>query len=272
MYRLRDIIIGVLCGSTLGVICACDERVPDLYSAPDGIYFNNRGAGNRLMDTTSVTFVYEPDSVLTVDVPVAVQSIGRQSAQDRPVSIRVWSDDAVEGVDYELPVPAVLPANTSSFSYIVRLIKTPAISTEQKSIYLEISANEYFQTFLTQEETGDSEHPYADRLRYRIDFSNFYSTPPAGWLPEYVGEFSERKLRLLWKLFDDVVDREDYNVAGAIPFNRWIYMQREVDNYLFTQANILLGFEVGEVDPDALVDPNATGDDRQLLDFTPVEE
>ena len=86
-----------------------------------------------------------------------------------------------------------------------------------------------------------------------------------------MGEFSERKLRLLWKLFDDVVPREDYNVAGAIPFNRWVYMQREVGNYLFTQTNILMGFEQGEVDPDVLVDPDAPEDEWQLLDFTPVE-
>lgn len=249
----------------------CDEREPELYSAPDGIYFNNRTASDRLLDTATVTFVYEPDETAYLDVPVIVQTVGRQSEKDRPVNLRVWSDNAVEGVDYELPVPAVMPAGASSFSFVVRLLKTEALRTETKSVYLELSANEYFSTFLEREPTGDESHPYAGMLEYRIDFSNYYSTPPAGWLPEYVGEFSERKLRLLWKLFDDIIPRENYNVAGAIPFNQWIYMQREVDNYLFTQANILLGYEQGEVDPDALVDPSATGDDRQLLDFTPVE-
>lgn len=37
---------------------ACDERTPDLYSAPDGIYFNNRTSGSVLVDTTTLTFVY----------------------------------------------------------------------------------------------------------------------------------------------------------------------------------------------------------------------
>ena len=254
-----------LCG-----LWACDERMPDLYSAPDGIYFNNRTANNVLLDSTTVTFVYEPDETEYLDVPVVVQSIGRQSVVDRPVALRVWSDNAVEGADYELPTPSVMPAGASSFSFVVRLLKTDALLTEQKTIHLELSANEYFETFLSQEATGSSGRPYTEMLKYRIDYSNYYSTPPAGWLPEYVGEFSERKLRLLWKLFDDVVPREDYNVAGAIPYNRWIYMQREVDNYLFTQANILLGFESGEVDPDALVNPAAPEDEWQLLDFTPV--
>ena len=148
--------------------------------------------------------------------------------------------------------------------------RTEAIKTELKSIYLELSANEYFTTFLERDSTGSEERPYTEMLKFRIDFSDFYSTPPAGWLPEYVGEFSERKLRLMWKLFDDVVDRADYNVKGAIPFNKWVYMQREIDTYMTKQLYILLGYEQGTVDVDALVDPAAEGDDRQLLDFTPI--
>ena len=254
------------------LLWACEERVPDLYDAPNGIYFNNRNAASALLDSTVVTFVYEPDETEYIDVPVTVQTVGRQADADRPVALRVWSDNAVEKVDYELPVPAVMPAHASSFSFVVRLIKTEALLTEQKTIHLELSSNEYFSTFLSEEATGDLQRPYADMLAYRIDFSNLYSVPPAGWLPEYVGEFSERKLRLLWKLYGDVVPRADYNVAGAIPFNKWIYMQREVDNYLFTQGNILLGFEDGEFDLDVLVDPTVPREEWQLLDFTPVED
>lgn len=261
---------GVCCLAALLTATSCDERTPDLYSAPDGVYFNNRTSGNVLMDTTVVTFVYEPDETEYMDIPVKVQSIGRQSAADRAVGIRVYSDNAVEGTDYELVTPAVMPAGTSSFDYVVRLKKMPALLTETKSVQLELLPNEYFQTFLSQEASGDSQRPYTNMLTYRIDFSNYYSTPPAGWLPEYVGVFSERKLRLLWKLFDGVVDRADYNVKGAIPYNKWIYMQQEVDKYLTTQVNILLGYELGEVDVDVLVDPDAQGDDREVLDFTPV--
>lgn len=253
------------------MLAACDERTPDLYSAPDGIYFNNRTATNVLLDTTSVTFVYESDDTETMDVSVSVQSIGRQTDYDRPVNIRVYSENAVEGVDYELMTPAVLPAHTSSFDFVVRLKRTTALRTESKSVYLELSSNDYFTTFLEQYATGEELRPYADMLKYRIDFSDYYSTAPAGWRAEYVGEFSERKLRLLWKLFDGVVDREDYNVAGGIPFNRWVYMQREVENYMYTQAAILNGDETRYgLDLDALVDPDAPEDERELLDFTPV--
>lgn len=260
----------LLAGFTLGTLCACHEQVPDLYSAPDGIYFNNRNAYNTPTDTTIVTFVYHPDDVETLDVPVSIQSLGRQSAEDRPVNIRVYSDNAEEHTDYELVTPAVMPAHTSSFVYVVRLRRTEALRTELKSVFLELHSNEYFTTFLKQNTTSNGQLAEADVLTYRIDFSDYYSAAPAGWRPEYVGAFSERKLRLLWKLFSNVVDPTAYNTAGAIPFNKWIYIQREVNKYLATQLNILRGYEKGDVDPDALVDPEAQGDERRLLDFTPI--
>ncbi len=249
---------------------ACNERTPDLYSAPDGICFNNRTAGNVLLDTATFTFVYEKDETRYMDVPVVVQSIGRQSAGDRAVAIRVWSENAVEGVDYELLTPAVMPANTSSFSYVVRLRRTTELRTAVKSVQLELSANEWFSTFLTVDSTQGGSRP-VEMLKYRIDFSDFYSTAPQGWREEYVGVFSERKLRLMWKLFDGVVAREDYNVKGGIPFNKWVYMQRELQTYMYEQETILKGYDTTrELDPDALVDPTAESDERRLLDFTPV--
>lgn len=263
----RQLLIACL---AIGLFEACDERTPDLYSAPDGVYFNNRTSTNTLQDNIIVTFVYETDDVETIDVPITVQSIGRQTSFDRPVAIRVYSENAKEGIDYELVTPAVMPAYTSKFDYVVRLKRTEILKLETKTVYLELSSNEWFSTFLEQYATGDGLNPFVEMLTYRIDFSDFYSTAPAGWRAEYVGEFSERKLRLLWKLFDNVVDRADYNVAGAIPFNRWVYIQREVDKYMTTQENILRGFEPGEVDVDALVDPDAEGDERRLLDFSPV--
>ena len=63
---------------------ACDERTPDLYSAPDGIYFNNRTSGSVLVDTTTLTFVYEPDETMYLDVPVAPSSFHDVLEQARP--------------------------------------------------------------------------------------------------------------------------------------------------------------------------------------------
>lgn len=254
----------------LFTLVACDEQSPETYHAPDGIYFNNRTAG-VVVDSTQVSFVYEADEVEYLDIPVVVQTLGMQADAPREIALQVLSLDAVQGVDYELVTPAVMPAHESSFNYIVRLKRTAALQSQQKSITLQLSSNAYFSTLLSTEETGDSEHPLVSLLTYRIDFSDFYSVAPAGWRKEYVGEFSERKLRLMWKLFDDVVGRADYNVAGGIPFNKWVYMQNELDTYMMEQY-IILDSGVGEVDVDALVNPDAQGDERQLLDFTPITE
>ncbi|MCM1107610.1 MAG: DUF4843 domain-containing protein [Clostridium sp.] len=253
----------------LTALAACDERVPDLYSAPDGIYFNNRTAANIPVDTAAVSFVYQPD-VQMMDIAVTVQSLGRQSDTDRPVDLRVHSDNAIEHVDYELITPAVMPAHTSAFDYVVRILRTEALRTELKTLWLELQPNDHFATLIDHNTTGNGQAADASVLTFRIDFSDYYSTPPVGWRAEYVGVFSERKLRLLWKLFKDIVDPSDYNTAGAIPFNRWIYIQREVGKYMLEQENILRGYQSGTVDPDALEDPNAEGDARRLLDFTPV--
>ena len=242
---------------------SCKESTPDPYGAPDGIYFNNRTTGNALVDTLTTTFVYQPDSVEYIDVPVVVQSVGWQADVDRPVDIRVSSDNAVEGIDYELITPALMPAHVSQFIYYVRVKKTDALSSEIKIVNLELRANEYFETFLEKSATGDSEYPYVDMLHYRIAYSNFFSMAPEGWRPEYVGVFSERKLRLLWKLFD-YIPRENYYQRYLIPFNQWTYMSQSVNEYMYDQEAIMRGWSPGKVDEDAL-DENGN-----LLDFTPV--
>ena len=43
------------------------------------------------------------------------------------------------------------------------------------------------------------------------------------------------------------------------------------NRYLHDDAIVyIVGYEQGTVDVDALVDPTAEGNDRQLLDFTPI--
>lgn len=239
---------------------ACNEEAPDVYSASDAIYFNNRTAAQVPVDTTSLTFVYQNDDVEYIDVPVVIQTVGRQADTDRPFAIRAYSENAVEGTDYELITPAVMPANTSQLTYYVRIIRTEALASEIKQIHLELSSNEYFETFLEKAATGNSANPYADMLHYRIDYSDFFTVAPEGWRQEYVGAFSERKLKLLWKLFPHI-PREDYYTRGAIPFNQWTYIAKTIQEYMYEQM----------YNPDPSVkDPDAFDEDGYPLDFTPI--
>ena len=253
IYLLPLLLLSVL-------LVACKEDSPEVYSAPDAIYFNNRTIAQVPVDTTALTFVYQPDDVDYIDVPVVIQTIGRQSAADRPFVLSVYSENAVEGMDYELITPAVIPANTSQLIYYVRVMRTPALTGEIKQIYLQLGRNEYFDTFLRQAATGNSAYPYADMLRYRIDFSDFFTVAPEGWRPEYVGAFSERKLKLLWKLFPHIA-REDYYTRGAIPFNQWTYIAKTIQEYMYEQR----------YNPDpSIKDEDALDEDGRYLDFTPL--
>lgn len=259
MKHIHITAIGLL-SALFYLFVACDEQAPDLYDAPNGIYFNNRTSNNTLLDSTVMTFVYQPDSVDYVDMPVVVQSVGRQADFDREVLIKVSSPDAELGVDYELITPPVMPANTSRFVYYVRVKKVPALETAAKTIYLELQSNDYFQIFLQQESTGDSQNPYTDMLHYRIEYSNFFAIAPEGWLEEYVGVFSERKLRLLWSRYP-YIPRENFNSKGLIPYNQWVYIQKDINEYMAEQFWLHL---------DGMADEEALDENGNLLDFTPV--
>ena len=119
---------------TIAVAAAtsCIERHPDNFGDISSVYFNNRGAGNVLLDTTDVTFVYEPLDETRMEVPVTVQLLGRAVGYDRQVDITVSSDNASEGTDYILPENAILPAGEYSFDYTVTLLRTEALETAKK--------------------------------------------------------------------------------------------------------------------------------------------
>ena len=120
---------------TIAVAAAtsCIERHPDNFGDISSVYFNNRGAGNVLLDTTDVTFVYEPLDETRMEVPVTVQLLGRAVGYDRQVDITVSSDNASEGTDYILPENAILPAGEYSFDYTVTLLRTEALETAKKN-------------------------------------------------------------------------------------------------------------------------------------------
>lgn len=213
-------------------LTACSESEIAPYGGEDGIYFNNRLSSGQLSDSTEQTFIYIEDE--TIDVPVIIQVMGRAAAYDRPVALTIVGD-AVEGTDYELPVEPVVKAGDYKIDYIVRLIKTPALSETVKQIKLTLAANEYFSTRFTHEgDSTSSATPYVPTLTYRIRFSNQFTVPPVGWNTDFAGPFSVRKLDLLVKLFTDV-PRADYNESGKITLAKWTYMQRTVNEYVAQQ-------------------------------------
>lgn len=205
---------------------ACDEREPAAFDDISGIYFNNRSSSRALLDSVDVTFVYESSD--EVEVPVAIQLLGRPTDQARPISIQVTSDDAVQGVDYTLPERAELAAGATSLDYIVTLKRTAALKESKKTIYLEIFANECFALPVTNEiqSSGDT----ISTLRYRILFSDMFTTAPSAWEEDLLGEFTQQKFELICDVLD--IDPADFNDSTVMTLAKQMYIYTEMTAYV----------------------------------------
>ena len=206
-------------------LISCEEQTPDRFGDITGVYFNNTSLGTTVTDSLDYTFVYEASDVL--DIPVRVQLVGRAADVDRPLSITVTSDDAVEGVDYVLPSQAVLPAGASYVDYVVSLQRTESLKQTRKMIQLHIHANDYFDLPVTelQQITGT-----VQLLNVRIYFSDMFTKSPVSWDANLVGEFTQQKFVLICKVLD--INPADFNDATLITLAKLLYISAEMTEYV----------------------------------------
>lgn len=216
----------------LGICLAgCKESLPDNFGAIEGIYFNNQQSNATIVDSVARTFIYEDANEL--DVPVRVQLVGRTSPQPRPVDIRVSSPDAVLGTDYTLGSEAVLPAGSTSFDYVVTLRRTDILKQQSKTILLELHANEHFIIpFTYQAQSGGDT---TSVVSYKINFSDQFTAPPAGWKKMFIGEFSQQKFELISDVMD--IPRSDFNEEDKISSSLWMYIQSRMIAYVRDQQD-----------------------------------
>ena len=220
---MKNAIIGIL--SALLLLVSCQERNPDLFMDITGVYFNNTSGLMAITDSVDITFVYEATDV--IEVPVKVQLLGRATEADRLLGISVMSDNAVEGVDYELPQQAILPAGQSAVDYIVKLKRTPALKTEKKMIHLQINANEEFDlpvTYMVQ--VSDT----VSILDYRIYFSDMFTKAPAAWEANLLGVFSQQKFELICRILD--INPADFNDPSLMTLAKQLYICTEMTAYV----------------------------------------
>lgn len=239
------------------MMVGCSESEISLYSGSDGIYFNNRTTGQLLQDSAVYSFIYyDLDSM---DVVVKVQTYGRARDYDRPFVLEVNSGNAVEGRDYRLCTPAVIPAGKSAIDYIVRLYKTDDLSDKILCFGMSLHANGYFGTNYPSAPSVGESGKGTDALHYSISFSNQYTVPPKGWQTMFGGTFMPEKLDLLVKLFPEV-PRQAYNESGVITLAKWSYMQKTAQEYVFQQVQYYM---MG-----APYDPLIFDKEGNTLDFT----
>lgn len=218
-----------ICLSVL-IFGACQERNPDFFQEMTGVYFNNSSGSRIVTDSLDVTFVYEAGDEL--EIPVKVQLLGRAAAQDRPLTITVASDNAVEGTDYLIPQHAVLPAGESSVDYIVTLKRTDALKTEKKMIHLTIHSNEHFDLPVTHMiQTSDT----VSTLDFRIYFSDMFTKAPVAWDENLVGEFTQQKFELICKVLE--INPGDFNDQSKITLAKLLFISAEMTAYVQEQSD-----------------------------------
>ena len=242
--KIKKIHIGFLL-FFIGLV-ACEEQTPDAFDEISGIYFNNRSRASALQDSTDVTFVYENSNEM--EIPVKIQLLGRPVEQARPINIRVSSEDATEEVDYVLPLKAELPANATSFDYVVMLKRTSSLKGQKKTIRLEISANEYFTLPVSEElqASGDT----VSMLHYRIMFSDMFTNPPAAWDEDFVGKFTQQKFELVCRVLN--IAPADFNDRTIITLAKLIYIRTEMNSYI---AEEVAKKEAGLAYDEEVIDP-----------------
>lgn len=207
---------------------SCQERNPDHFQDITGVYFNNTSSTMSVTDSLDLTFVYEAGDAL--EVPVKVQLLGRTVPQDRPLTITVDSDNAVEGVDYTLPQQAVLPADSSKVDYVVTLHRTDALKQERKMIELTLHANEHFDLPVSQmEQIADT----VSIVSLRIYFSDMFTKAPAAWQENLLGEFTQQKFELICKVLQ--IDPADFNDPSIITLAKMLYISSEMTAYVNEQ-------------------------------------
>lgn len=226
----------------LGVgLTSCEEESPGSFEAINGIYLNNRLPNKTLVDSATLTFVYERAD--TLDVPVTVQLLGRPMAVARPVDIRVSSDNAVEGTDYVLPSVAEFPANSASFRYVITLKRTPVLKKESRSLLVEIRDNGYFTLPLAYElqANGDT----TTTLSYRIIFSDTFTAPPAAWNDEDIcGVFTQQKFELICRVLE--MNPADFNDSQKVTYAKFAFIRAEMRAYVAAElekANAGLAYD-----------------------------
>ena len=218
-------------------LAGCKESLPDNFGAIEGIYFYNQLTDRTVVDSAAYTFIYEDADVL--EVPVRLQLVGRAAAQPRAVDVRVTSQDAEEGTDYTLGGEAVLPAGSVSFDYVVTLKRTDILKEKTKNLLLELRANENFIIpFTSQVQSGGDT---VSAVTFKINFSDQFTAPPAGWRSLFVGPFSQQKFELICDVME--IPRADFNEVGKITNAKWLYIESRMINYVRDQEKLKAGGE-----------------------------
>ncbi len=144
---------------------ACEEQILNKFEDASSLYFFNGASNNRGdIQRDSVNYSFFLAGSRTVDtVWLDVRLTGSLSDAARPIPIVQTNGDgekaAVAGRDYvgfddpEINRMLVMPANATSASIPVVVLRTAAMETDEFRLDLEITSNEYFVVGIDKQQT-----------------------------------------------------------------------------------------------------------------------
>ena len=102
-----------------------------------------------------------------------------------------------------------------------------------------VRANENFIIpFTSQVQSGGDT---VSAVTFKINFSDQFTAPPAGWRSLFVGPFSQQKFELICDVME--IPRADFNEVGKITNAKWLYIESRMINYVRDQEKLKAGGE-----------------------------
>ena len=237
-YVMKNKFLSVLIGMTVLGAAGCKPESPTMFAQQPTLYFGAPNIYNTTYSSgTQFSFgTYPHRTVDTFLVPVSV--LGAPSPKDREFSVLTLDSagsNAVEGKDYQLLPPYVLPANATTVNVPVVLFRSSALDSTALNFYLRIAANGNFAA------PNTSQGIYGIQVSYLQKPSTWdlYLNGVKGWAvnsPNF-GTWTKTKYKLILDaLYNPVADTS----VAAFPANYLqpppIYAQylQIVKNYILT--------------------------------------
>lgn len=184
----------------LGILgCKKESLLTYDESSSSNIYFPE--TYSKDIDTAYLGVAYLPLDSEQVVYRLPIRITGSPAKTDRTYNLQVNSTltSLKEGTDFQLNGPMVIPAGAVTDTLSVVFIRKQNLQNKAGSVYLELKANENFQTALIKDK-GTLRRTYTNM---KIVLDNSISSPPPFWTltgsaaPNYLGTFSAKKFQLM---------------------------------------------------------------------------
>lgn len=278
---MKKLIYLTLILSITSLWSGCTKEDIDLYNGMDALYFSQQwgvatfennidptGGGKNMQQAYSkIGFggIAQSDSLLRLNIQVA----GSVKDYDRPFGIEVVNDSttALEGIEYELVDPeedAIIRAGQTRTLVRILFHKTERMNDENLMLQVRLIPGEHFVLPFDTAGYGkmpiihtsasllnEYNHLNLDPSIHNIFINNFLVSPP-GWVDNFMGIWSETKMRILLDTTNErlgwTIDTWNDNANMWPPATRYTMAQTLLAEYLLEQYN--KGREYWVLDPD----------------------